>query len=88
MDEPFVTYGETAEMLERELGTTKIFPMHIGGVAGTMMDKIRSVAEDAPPINALVTSTSGIPGDGFAGYHDDLWRAKQGRRWEHLVVAA
>jgi hypothetical protein len=84
MDEPFVTYGETAEMLERELETTKIFSLHIGGVAGEMMNKILSVAEDAPPINALVTSTSGIPGDGFAWYYDNLWREKRGKKWETL----
>jgi len=84
MDEPFVTYGETAEMLERELETTKIFSLHIGGVAGEMMNQISSVAEDAPPINALVTSTSGIPGDGFAWYYDNLWREKRGKKWEAL----
>ena len=84
MDEPFVTYGETAEMLARKLETTKIFSLHIGGVAGEMMNKIMSVAEGAPPINALVTSTSGIPGDGFAWYYDNLWRAKRGQKWEFL----
>jgi len=84
MDEPFVTYGETAEMLARKLETTKIFSLHIGGVAGEMMNKITSVAEGAPPINALVTSTSGIPGDGFAWYYDNLWRAKREQRWEFL----
>jgi hypothetical protein len=68
MDEPFVTYGEAAEILERELQTSKIFSLHIGGVAGRMMDEIISVADDAPPINALVTRASGIPGKGFAGY--------------------
>lgn len=84
MDEPFVTYGESAEMLERELETSKIFSLHIGGVAGKMMNIIMSVAKDAPPINALVTSTSGIPGNGFAWYHDNLWRAKRGNKWEGL----
>lgn len=84
MDEPFVTYGETAEMLERELKTSKIFSLHIGGVAGKMMNNIMSIAKDAPPINALVTSTSGIPGTGFAWYHDNLWRAKRGSKWEGL----
>lgn len=84
MDEPFVTYGEAAEILERELQTSKIFSLHIGGVAGKMMDEIMTVAEDAPPINALVTSASGIPGIGFAGYHDRLWRMNGGRKWESL----
>lgn len=84
MDEPFVTYGETAEMLERELKTSKIFSLHIGGVAGKMMDEIISVAKGAPPINTLVTSSSGIPGTGFGRYYDNLWRAKRGRKWEDL----
>ncbi|MBY6066219.1 hypothetical protein KUW17_05660 [Leisingera aquaemixtae] len=84
MDEPFVTYGEAAEMLERELGTTKIFSLHIGGVAGKMMNEIMSVAKNAPPINAIVTNTLGIPGKGFAGYYDNLWREKRGQRWEQL----
>ena len=84
MDEPFVTYGETAEMLERELETSRIFSLHIGGVAGEMMNSVMSVAKNAPPINALVTSTSGIPGTGFAWYHDNLWRAKRGSKWEGL----
>ena len=84
MDEPFVTYGEAAEMLERELETSRIFSLHIGGVAGEMMNSVMSVAKNAPPINALVTSTSGIPGTGFAWYHDNLWRAKRGSKWEGL----
>lgn len=84
MDEPFVTYGETAAMLERELKTSTIFSLHIGGVAGNMMDEIKSIAKDAPPINALVTSSSGIPGTGFAWYFDNLWRDKRGRKWESL----
>ena len=84
MDEPFVTYGETAAMLERELKTSKIFSLHIGGVAGTMMNEILSVAEGAPPINALVTSSSGIPGTGFSWYYDNLWRKKRAEKWEGL----
>lgn len=84
MDEPFVTYGEAADMLERTLGTTKIFSIHIGGVAGNMMDRINSVADDAPLINALVTKKSAIPGDGFSWYHDNLWRNKRHRMWETL----
>lgn len=84
MDEPFVTYGETAEMLERELKTSKIFSLHIGGVAGKMMTEISSIAEGAPPINALVTSSSGIPGNGFSWYYDNLWRKKRAKKWEGL----
>ncbi len=84
MDEPFVTYGEAAATLEDILGTTTIFSLHIGGVAGAMMDKVLSIAKEAPPINALVTSASGIPGIGFAGYHDQHWRENTGKKWEQL----
>ncbi|QUS37115.1 hypothetical protein [Falsirhodobacter algicola] len=84
MDEAFVSYGEAAKILERELKTPMIFSLHIGSVAGTMMTEILSVAKDAPPINALITGTTGIPGSGFAWYHDNLWRAKRGKTWERL----
>ncbi|WP_432254749.1 hypothetical protein [Limimaricola sp. AA108-03] len=84
VDEPFVTYGEAAEMLERELKTSKIFSLHVGGVAGKMMNEISSIAESAPPINALVTSSSGIPGTGFNWYYDNLWRKKRTKKWEDL----
>lgn len=79
-----MTYGETAEMLARKLETTKLVSLHIGGVAGEMMNMITSVVEGAPPINALVTNTSRIPGDGFAWYCDNLWRAQREHRWEFL----
>lgn len=81
MDEPFVTYGETAAMLERELKTSKIFSLHTGGVAGKMMDEILSVAKGAPLINALLTSSSGIPGTGFGWYYDNHWRKKRAKKW-------
>lgn len=84
MDEPFVTYGEVAKMLARELDIPNVFSTHPGGVAGSMMDRILEVDENAPPINALVTRASGIPGEGFAGYYDDLWRKSGGRRWLEL----
>lgn len=69
--------------MKRELGTSNIFSLHIVGVAGKI-NNIMSIVKDAPPINALVTSTSGIPGTGFVWYHDNLWRAKRGSKWEGL----
>lgn len=85
LDEPFVTYGKVAELLERKLGIPKIFPLHIGSVAGNMMDEILSVADDAPPINGLVANDSGIPGKGFAFHYDKLWRKRGGKQWPDLT---
>jgi hypothetical protein len=56
-------------------------------VAGAIMNQIESVAEHAPPINALITRPSGIPGRGFGGFYDRLCRAEGGRRWEKLARA-
>lgn len=84
MDEPFVTYGQAAEMLETKLSTTKIFPLHIGGVAGELMTRIRAKDKGAPPINALVTNAAGIPGEGFGSFHDTMWRSRRGAKWASL----
>ena len=83
-DEPFVTYGSIARLLERRLRIPRVFPTHIGAVAGTMMDAIETVGLGAPPINALITRPSGIPGAGFGGYFDRLWRANGERHWDKL----
>ncbi len=81
-DEPFATYGSIARMLEARLRIPRIFPTHIGSVAGTMMDNILTVDPEAPLINALVTRPSGIPGDRFASYYDHYWRDDGERTWE------
>jgi hypothetical protein len=83
-DEPFVTYGAIARLLEEKLRIPKVFPTHIGWVAGEMMDRIEKVDPDAPLINALVTRPTGIPGRGFGGYYDRLLRPSGGRAWESL----
>jgi hypothetical protein len=83
-DEPFATYGSIARLLEAKLRIPRVFPTHIGAVAGKMMDRILEVDEDAPLINALVTRPSGIPGKGFGGYYDDRHRASGGRHWTAL----
>jgi len=83
-DEPFVTYGSIARLLEKNLAIPRVFPTHIGFVAGELMDRIREVEPDAPLINALVTRPTGIPGLGFGGYYDRLLRPVGGRSWNEL----
>lgn len=82
--EPFVTYGAIAQLLETKLRIPKVFPTHIGWVAGEMMDRIEAVDPDAPLINGLVTRPTGIPGRGFGGYYDRLLRPAGGREWDNL----
>ena len=86
-DEPFVTYGAIARLLETRLRIPRVFPTHIGSVAGTMMDRIEAENADAPLINALVTRPSGIPGKGFGGYYDRRIREPGGRTWKTLTRA-
>jgi hypothetical protein len=83
-DEPFVTYGAIARLLERRFRIPHVFPTHVGSVAGALMDEIETARKDAPPINALITRPNGIPGSGFAYYFDRLWREQGGRHWSKL----
>lgn len=65
------TYGEIARMLQRELGfgKNKIFPVHIGAVAGELMDLILDKYGDAPLINLLIVAEGGgLPSEGCYGY--------------------
>lgn len=86
-DEPFVTYGAIAQLLQRNLRIPMVFPTHVGAVAGALMDQIEGVDSSAPPINALITRPSGIPGHGFGGYYNRLWRPGGGRTWDKLARA-
>jgi hypothetical protein len=83
-DEPFVTYGSIARLLEKRLNIPRVFPTHIGTVAGTLMNEIEAIDADAPPINALITRPVGIPGTGFANYYNRLWRGEGERHWDKL----
>ena len=83
-EEPFVTYGAIARLLEAKLKIPRVFPTHIGSVAGLMMDLIEEQAPQAPLINALVTRPSGIPGEGFGGYYDRRIRRDGERKWVSL----
>lgn len=83
-DEPFVTYGAIARLLETKLKIPRVFPTHIGSVAGTMMDLIEGEDAQAPLINALVTRPNGIPGKGFGGYYNRRIRREGERNWDKL----
>lgn len=83
-DEPFVTYGAIARLLEVKLRIPRVFPTHIGSVAGTMMDLILDEDSDAPLINALVTRPNGIPGKGFGGYYNSRILRDGERTWDKL----
>lgn len=87
-----VTYGSVAAHLERELRIRKVFSTHIGGVAGTLMDRIWSVDDKAPPINLLVVNAAnwepGRGGDGYLRNWFDLTAAQlRNRREEHVQAA-
>ncbi len=83
--EPFVTYGAIAKFLEEKLIITKIFPTHIGHVAGHLMESISKESRDAPLINALVTRPNGLPGSGFGGFYDEHLCEAGECQWANLV---
>ena len=68
-----VTYGEIAARLEKELGIRRIFPTHIGAVAGTLADILLKGDPDLPLINVLVVNQKGLPGSGINGYLRDRY---------------
>lgn len=79
--EPFVTYGAIARELEYQLEIHKIFVVKIGSVAGTLMNRILEIDPEAPLINALITSSNGIPGSGVGGYFADRYNNDDFRSW-------
>ena len=60
-----MTYGEIAAALEICLNIRKIFSIHVGHVAGHLMNDILEIYPDAPLLNALVVDGSGVPGKGI-----------------------
>jgi hypothetical protein len=51
----WITYGEIADRLQTDMAIDgKVFPTHIGGVVGTLMERILEVDHSAPLINLLV----------------------------------
>lgn len=76
-----VTYGEIARMLPQQLGLidTKVFPPHIGAVAGTLMDRIQEHFPAAPLINLLIVNQdTGLPSSGCFSYLDGRWGTATG----------
>lgn len=86
----YVIYGDVARKIASKLGVSKVFPTHIGSVAGSMMDRIIDVyGSSIPPINALVVDgVHHVPGIGIqyylrqfggapADYNDLAWQEKQ-----------
>jgi hypothetical protein len=75
-----ITYGQIAAMLQRDLALGgRVFSTHIGGVAGSLMDRIHEVDRDVPLINVLVVNVNtGGPGVGADGYLRK-WFGQKGR---------
>jgi len=86
--ELFITYGDIVSELEYQLNIKKIFPTHIGHVAGSLMDRIMEIAPDAPLINVLVTRPNGIPGIGIGigGYLANRYNDESLRSWEKVSL--
>lgn len=65
-----ITYGEIASKLAADLQIDgKVFPVHVGYVVGTLMERILKIDDDAPLINVLVvrqgTDQPSYGADGF-----------------------
>lgn len=84
--EPFVTYGQIAGELEYQLNIDKIFPTHIGSVAGTLMNTILEKYPRAPLINLLVTRPNGIPGRGVGSYLAARYKNKKLANWVDIPI--
>lgn len=73
-----VTYGQVARVLERELSIPKIFPIHIGHVAGRLMNLLLELDGEMPLINVLVVDQAdGVAGPGITGYLEHRY----GKSW-------
>lgn len=67
-----VTYGQVADETAKRLKITKIFPTHVGNIAGQLMNDIHEEYPDAPLINGLVVRgpghKQGLPGGRFGEF--------------------
>ncbi|WP_045484902.1 hypothetical protein [Vibrio owensii] len=82
--EPFVTYGAIKRELENQWAVDTIFPTQIGHVAGSLMNQILELDENAPLINVLITRGNGIPGAGVSGYLYDRYRKRKYKNFDSL----
>jgi hypothetical protein len=65
-----ITYGEIAEKLAEDLHIDgKVFPVHVGHVVGTLMERILDIDNAAPLINVIVVRQgSDQPSSGADGF--------------------
>ncbi|MBX3648876.1 MAG: hypothetical protein KF766_14505 [Rhodocyclaceae bacterium] len=84
--EPFVTYGEIRDELQRQLNIERIFSTHIGHVAGCLMNSILKLEPRAPLINALITRPNGRPGSGVGNYFADRYKVERYRNWSRISL--
>jgi len=82
--EPFVTYKSIRDELQYQLGISNIFSTHIGHVAGSLMDKILEIDQEAPLINVLITRPNGFPGKGIGGYFAKKYGNNEYINWNKL----
>lgn len=82
--EPFVTYGTIKAELEKQLKIAPIFTVHIGPVAGTLMDDILREDPRAPLLNVMVARPNGIPSEGVSGYLSDRYGDKGLKDWKKV----
>ena len=68
-----LSYGRIAELLARDLKIRgRVFPTHIGGVAGGLMDCLHDYDESIPLINVLIVRQgTNQPSSGVDGYLRD-----------------
>jgi hypothetical protein len=84
--EPFVTYGAIGSELEYQLGIEKVFALHIGHVAGSLMNQILELDPKAPLINVLITRPNGIPGNGAGGYLARRYNKQRYAKWAKVAA--
>ena len=90
-----ITYGQAKLRLQSDCGFDVVFPVAVGRVAGTAMNRILDCVPDAPLLNVLlVQSATQLPRSGAVGYlkrryPDERWLqragAHEGARWRDLV---
>ncbi len=82
--EPFVTYGAIKAELEYQLDIESVFTIHVGAVAGALMNDILGRDPKAPLLNVLITRPNGIPGEGAANYLANRYRQERLRKWDEV----
>ncbi len=84
--ETFVTYNTIRDELQYQLKINTIFPTQIGNVAGSLMNQILNVDPQAPLINSMITSSTGIPGKGVGDYFSNRYNEESYRKWDQVSL--